>query len=297
MITVLLYGIINGLIISLVALAFQINFRIYKMFDLGLAGIYVFTSYYFSTLIKLLPENSPILSFILSLLITCAFSWILSLVIYYLIYGKFLRKKTSALTLMVISLSVYMIIINILAMFFGPENRIVNIQKLSNESLQFGTIVFTYFQIIQLIVCVLTIVSILYILNKIRIGQEIIALSENKELFLTLGLNLSKTRNIALLISGVLIAFSSVLKSIEYGIEPYNTGFQTLLLGIVAVVIGGIHSYKGAIFGGISIGIINNLGGWFFSGKWQDTIAFLLLLIILIFKKNGFFSINLRLEE
>ena len=63
---------------------------------------------------------------------------------------------------------------------------------------------------------------------------------------------------------------------------------------------GGIESYDNPfmkIFAGIFVGVVNNLGAWFFSGAWQETIAFIVLLIVLIIKKDGFFSVNLRLEE
>ncbi len=198
---------------------------------------------------------------------------------------------------MIISLSIYMIMINTIAIFFGSDIQVINIQKISNKSISIVGIVFTHIQLIQVIVSIIIILLILFILNKKRIGKEIIALSENMELFLTLGIRLNRTRNIALLISGILITTASILKSIEFGIEPNNIGFHTLLLGIIAVLIGGIHSYKGALFGGIFIGLVNNIGAWFFSGEWKEISAFVLLFVILIFKKNGLFSINLRLEE
>ena len=297
MIAILLYGIINGLIIGLVALAFQINFRIYKMFDLSQAGIYVCASYFFISVHQLIFANFSNISSILILVITCGFSWGLFLLIYHLIYKKFLNKNASSLTLMVIGLALYMVMINIIAIFFGSDVQIISVEGTSSKNLQLGTVVITYIQVTQMFLSTIVLLLALFLLNKKKIGQQIIALSENKELFLTLGHNVSKTRNKALLISGVLITCAAILKSIEFGIEPFTIGFQTLLLGIVAVLIGGIHSFKGAVLGGVFIGVINNLGAWFFSGEWQETIAFVVLLIILIFKKNGFFSVNLRLEE
>ncbi len=297
MIAIIVYGIISGLIIGLLALAFQINFRIYKMFDLSQAGIYVCTSYFFIKLSEFFLNSYSVVTTLMIIIITCCFGWGLSLLIYHLVYKKFIYKRTSSLTFMVISLAIYMIMVNITALLYGSETQIINIDGFSSKSIQIGAIIITYIQLFQLGVVSLTLLFILFILNKKNIGKEIIALSENQELFTTLGYNLTKTRTYALLISGILIAVASILKSLEFGVEPFNIGFQSILLGIVAVLIGGIHSFKGAILGGVFIGIINNLGAWFFSGEWQETIAFVVLLIVLIFKKDGFFSVNLRLEE
>ncbi len=296
MIAVLLYGLINGLIISLVALAFQINFKIFKMFDLSLAGVFVGSSYFFITLQQSLIASTSLISLVLSLLLTFMFCWALTFLIYGLVFKKFLKQKSSGLTLMIVSLAVYIIIINIIALFFGSNTQIINIKQLSYYSTQIGSIVFTYTQITQFFLGLIVICIILYFLTQKGIGNKINALSENSELFLTLGHNVHSTRKKVLLLSSVLIATASILKSVEFGIEPYSMGFQTLLLGIIASLIGGIHSFKGALIGGLFIGVINNIGAWFFSGAWQETTAFVALLVILLFKKNGFFNVNLRTE-
>ncbi|WP_452600631.1 branched-chain amino acid ABC transporter permease [Pontimicrobium sp. MEBiC06410] len=296
MITVIIYGIINGLLISLLAIAFQINFKIYKIFDLSQAGLYVSTSYFFIKLSALLYPNTQ-LSSILIVILTCVFSWIVSLLIYNLVYKRFFAKKTSSLALMIISIAIYIIIINITAIIYGSETQIINIDESSFVGIQTGIIIITPVQLLQFVISLPTVLLILLILNKKQIGKQITALSENKELLSTLGYNINKIRIKALVISSSLVAIVSILKSIEHGIEPYNFGFHSILMGIIAALIGGINSFKGAAFGGLFIGIINSVGSWFFSGEWQETTAYVMLLVVLTFKKEGFFNINLRLEE
>ncbi len=71
-------------------------------------------------------------------------------------------------------------------------------------------------------------------------------------------------------------------------------GFNTLLFGIVAVIIGGVGSILGAYFGGLFVGLAHNLGILFISSQWQHAIVFVLLLIFLLFRPQGFFGIGLK---
>lgn len=290
----IIYGIVNGLIIGLIALAFQINFKIYKMLDLSLAGIYVVASYFVILFNNIFNFQSFIITLLFSIFTVSILVFILSVLVYYFIYQKFIYKKVSSLTLLVLSLSVYIILINLISIIFGSDIKIFEIKGVLRSSNELGVLVLSNIQIFQITMTVIAIIITLYILQKKSIGKKITAIFDNPELFSTLGNNISKARISILIMSSLLITLASTLKTLEFGIEPYSTGFNMLLLGAVAMLIGGVQSYKGAIFGGIFLGIITNLSSWYFNGEWKYAVTFLILILILVFKKNGVFNVNLR---
>lgn len=67
-------------------------------------------------------------------------------------------------------------------------------------------------------------------------------------------------------------------------------GFNALMMGVVAVIIGGVGSIPGAALGGLLLGLAQHLGVWRISSQWQDAIAFAILLIFLLFRPYGFFG-------
>lgn len=64
-------------------------------------------------------------------------------------------------------------------------------------------------------------------------------------------------------------------------------GFNALVMGVIAVIVGGIWSLPGAALGGLFIGLAQNLGVYWLPSKWQDTIAFAILIVFLLFRPYG----------
>ncbi len=70
-----------------------------------------------------------------------------------------------------------------------------------------------------------------------------------------------------------------------------------MLCGVVAVVIGGLSNILGAYFGGLLLGLAQHLGVWYISSKWQDAIAFVILILFLLFRPQGFFGRKIKRVE
>lgn len=79
--------------------------------------------------------------------------------------------------------------------------------------------------------------------------------------------------------AGVLVAY-------ETNLQP-TMGFNAILKGIIAAIIGGVGSIPGAVLGGFLLGLVENLGIWKISAGWKDTIAFALLIVFLLARPGG----------
>src|SRR6266513_599565 len=67
-------------------------------------------------------------------------------------------------------------------------------------------------------------------------------------------------------------------------------GFLAVFMGFVAVVVGGIGSLRGAVAGGYALGLVESLGLWKIPSEWQNTIAFVVLFMVLLFRPQGLFA-------
>jgi len=64
-------------------------------------------------------------------------------------------------------------------------------------------------------------------------------------------------------------------------------GFNALIMGVVAVIVGGIRSIPGAMVGGLLLGLAQNIGVWKLPSQWQTTIAFVVLIVFLLLRPQG----------
>lgn len=132
-----------------------------------------------------------------------------------------------------------------------------------------------------------------FFLQRTQRGKMIRAVAEDLELARAYGLDADRSILSAFLIGSTLAGVASVLLAYDTDMNPLM-GFQTLLMGLIAIIIGGIGRLSGAALGAIFLALISNLAGWWVSSIWQDTIVFIMLVLFLIFRPQGFFGKPVR---
>ena len=134
-----------------------------------------------------------------------------------------------------------------------------------------------------------------WFLQKTNLGLQFRGLADNPRQLMLLGYDVPKLRLLAFCFSGLLCVGSAVPLAIDYGFDP-NSGLNTLLLAVVAVIIGGRGSFLGPVLGGLVLGIVRSEVIWIFPGNWQDAATFVLLVLVLLFRPAGLFGNLSRLE-
>ena len=74
-------------------------------------------------------------------------------------------------------------------------------------------------------------------------------------------------------------------------------GMNALMMGVVAMIVGGVGSIRGIILGSLLLALAQNFGVWYISSQWQDAIAFAILLVFLLFKPEGFYGRKIMKAE
>jgi branched-chain amino acid transport system permease protein len=78
-----------------------------------------------------------------------------------------------------------------------------------------------------------------------------------------------------------------MLFTLVYDQTRFNIGFILGVKSFTAAVLGGIGNLKGALLGGLVLGLVENYGSAIFGGQWKDVIAFTVLLVVLMFRPTG----------
>ena len=186
--------------------------------------------------------------------------------------------------MMIASIGMMTIIINVIAMFFGNETKVIENKILM--PLHWGNIIITQPQMYEALVGGVVILGFVITLLSTRWGLKLRALSADETLFETLGFDTTKTRTNVFLVSGAFIAIASCLTVYDVGLDP-NMGMSVMINAMVAMIIGGVGKFNTCIIGGILLGVLQSLTVYAFASNWQNAVTFLVLLIFLFLRPQG----------
>jgi branched-chain amino acid transport system permease protein len=126
----------------------------------------------------------------------------------------------------------------------------------------------------------------LYI-SRSRMGKAMRATSQDREAAGLMGIDINLAIMLAFFIGPALGAVAGVFYGMYYGSIVFNMGFIPGMKAFTAAVIGGIGNLRGAMLGGFVLGIVESLAAGFLSSGYKDVIAFLVLILVLVFRPGG----------
>jgi branched-chain amino acid transport system permease protein len=102
-----------------------------------------------------------------------------------------------------------------------------------------------------------------------------------------MGVNKDRVILLVFVIGGIMAGAAAVLYNIKQGFTKFNIGFLLGLKAFTAAVLGGIGNLRGALVGGLLLGVIENYGSSLFGSNWRDFVAFVALIVLLMFRPTG----------
>lgn len=120
-----------------------------------------------------------------------------------------------------------------------------------------------------------------------RLGRGIRAVAQDPETATLMGVNIDRVVTLTFLLGGIMAGAAAALFMIFFGNTRYNVGFILGVKAFTAAVLGGIGNIRGALLGGIGLGLIENWGAAIFGSQWKDVIAFSVLVVVLMFRPTG----------
>jgi branched-chain amino acid transport system permease protein len=159
---------------------------------------------------------------------------------------------------------------------------------------QLGPILISSIHIIILATSILLMLGIDQFAQRTRMGRAMRATSEGQVNASLLGVDVNRVIIFTFFASGALAGVAGVLTALVYlQITPF-IGIRQGLIGMVAMVIGGLGNLRGAMIGGIVIGVIEVMNDAYLTASYRDMIIFGLFFLFLMFKPEGLFGTTER---
>jgi branched-chain amino acid transport system permease protein len=142
-------------------------------------------------------------------------------------------------------------------------------------------------QIIVLAVSFLLMGALYLFVQRTRTGTAMRAVSLDHDTSRLMGIDVNRIIGIVFLIGPGLGGVAGMIVALYYGSFDFTLGWVFGLKAFIAAILGGIGNIPGAMLGGMMLGIIETLGSGYLSPQWKDVIAYVILILILIFRPTG----------
>jgi branched-chain amino acid transport system permease protein len=148
--------------------------------------------------------------------------------------------------------------------------------------------------VFAVIVTVPLLVGLLWFVGQTRYGKAMRATAQDPDAARLMGINVDRTISLTFLLGGLLAGAAGMIYALYNGTIQFNQGFTAGLIAFTAAVMGGIGNLKGAVVGGLIIGVIQSISDTHFGQVWTPAVVFAILILIMVFKPQGLFGEETR---
>ncbi|MBH1942178.1 branched-chain amino acid ABC transporter permease [Mobilitalea sibirica] len=276
-------GLSLGMAYALIAVGYSLVFGILRLVNFSHGAVYAFGAH--AVIFFIGYHFGLIPAILLGVLLTGALGVLIDRVALY----PLRKKKSPGISSLITTIGISYIIQNLLMMGFGSEkkpfpklfdNRIVHILGARISTMQ----------IIMFVTSVILLAILTFLIKGTKIGLAMRAVEQNEKNAGLMGINTNFIIAFTFFLGGISAAIASVLISGYYEILYPTMGFMVGLKAFAAAVLGGIGVLHGAIVGGLVIGVSEGLAATWFGSQYRDSVAFIILIIVLIVRPAGLFG-------
>jgi branched-subunit amino acid ABC-type transport system permease component len=270
--------------------SFSILYYPSKFFHIAHAAVISFGAYF-----VFLFASKFSIPFSVSVALAIAAATLIGLACEIIVYRQMRKRNVPALAYLIASIGLYVVLQNCISLFFGDDTKIINTAEVTVGNLIFGAYI-TTIQIITVFVSIALFVTVNFFLHYTATGKSIRAVASNPELCNIYGISSNKIILIAFGIGSALAATAGILSAMDTNMTP-TFGFNLLLYGVVAMIIGGVGSTRGLIAGALLVATAQHLAAYYIDTKWMDAVTYIILILFLIWKPLGFSGKRLKKVE
>ncbi len=217
---------------------------------------------------------------------------VVSLALNRFIFRRFVRHGVNRFGMLIVTLWTGLILQNILLAVFGP--RFFSLQVSSGRLFTFfgqRGILLTGVQLISIGIAVAAVLIVAIGLRYTRVGMAMRALATNPDLAQSSGVQARKILDYTWIVSGIFCGLGGVVLALATGAFEQATGEEFLVIIFAATVLGGVGRPVGAAVASLVLGIVMEVSALYIPPSLKELVAFALLIIVLITRPGGLFSL------
>jgi branched-chain amino acid transport system permease protein len=293
---ILSIGLFNGLIIALIAMGYTLVYGILQLINFAHGEVFMIgtlLTFFAMTIVPSLLGLEPTLALALLFLpLIMVLTAVLNASIERVAYRPLRNAPTLATLISAIGMS--FVLQNVGIIILGPSQKALpDVLQSSAEigpitfPIEFGSIEIGFDEAFVAAIAVPLLIALAWFVRSTRQGKAMRATAQDREAAGLMGVDVNRTIAVTFLIAGALAGAGGLIVALFNGQTYWQYGFSYGLLAFTSAVFGGIGNLTGAFLGGIILGIIQALMGFYVDPRWTDVVVFSILVLILVFRPTG----------
>jgi branched-chain amino acid transport system permease protein len=297
-----------GAIYALVALGYTMVYGVLRLINFAHSEIFMIGCYASLLVVITVGVSAPLTGIalfgmlLLLMLVAAAISGGAAILLEVIAYRPLRRRGAPRLAALISAIGASLFLQELFALFvipevFGRPGRIdTAVPRFVDRDVLFtiGNADVRTDQVIVLLSAVIVMVLLDQLVARTRIGRGIRATAQDPEAAVLMGVNIDTIVRLTFLLGGAMAGVAGVLYAMEFENIRFNIGFILGIKAFTAAVLGGIGNIRGALLGGVALGLVENWGAIFFGSQWKDVIAFVILVVVLLFRPTGILGESLQ---
>lgn len=296
-------GLVLGAIYALVALGYTLVYGVLRLINFAHSEIFMLGTFaaLLTTQVMGIPTIgatrtglSLIVTIVLIVVVSMLVSGASAVLLERIAYRRLRRRGASRLTALISAIGASLFIQEAVAIWRG-RNYETFPRFLEKDVLftVFGADVRTD-KLLILVSALLMMWSLERFVAMTRLGRGIRAVAQNQETSVLMGVNIDRVVALTFLLGGLMAGFAGALNQIYYEQTRFSIGVLLGMKAFTAAVLGGIGNLRGALLGGLVLGVVESWGGAVFGSSWRDAVAFVILVLVLMFRPTGLLGETLQ---
>jgi branched-chain amino acid transport system permease protein len=293
---VFLAGITNGSIYALVALGYTLVYGILELINFAHGDVFTWGAMATYTVavswIGLDGSQSGFLLFgalLLALICSAVFCASLNMAIERVAYRRL--RNAPRLAPLITAIGMSFVLSNLIGVIFGFDYKSSNALLPHGAIFHVGNQAYGWDKLIVLMITIPVLLALVWLVKTTRWGKAMRATAQDRDAARLMGIDVDNAISFAFGLGGALAGVGGFVYFAYFTQARFDLGFRLGLFAFTAAVLGGIGNMTGAALGGYLIGLIENFNNglsWHTPGPdWTESIVFILLILILVFRPQG----------
>lgn len=201
-------------------------------------------------------------------------------------------RNADRVSLLVSSLGVSIILQNLVRLIWGPDPRNLA-SPFTDVQLHFSGMALNGQRLFVVLMAAVFIGILYYVIQKTKVGIAMRACAFDMETARLMGIKANKVIIMTFAIGAGMAASAGTLLAPIFSVYP-TMGVMATTKAFVVVLLGGIGNVGGAIVGGLILGLVETYAAGYWSSEYKDVIAFVIMILVLLFKPAGLFGKNIQ---
>ncbi|MFE2751459.1 branched-chain amino acid ABC transporter permease [Actinosynnema sp. NPDC059335] len=301
-------GLVFGSIYALVALGYTMVYGVLRLINFAHSEIFMIGTFTSLVVITAIAPASPLTGIalfgvmLLIIVLSAAVSGGAAVLLELVAYRPLRRKGATRLTALISAIGASLFLQELFALVIIPwltgnagRNQQSSPRIVDRDTVfTIGNAAVRVDHIIVVVAAVIMMIALDRVVNRTKIGRGIRATAQDPEAAVLMGVSIDNIVRVTFLLGGAMAGVAGALYLMEFENTVFNVGFVLGIKAFTAAVLGGIGNLRGALLGGIVLGLIENWGAIFLGSEWKDVIAFTVLVVVLMFRPTGILGESLQ---